>query len=314
MPKNTATRWSVDRQKVSYKRLRRNNPNGAGVLIEGDSWFSTPVVSWDGPSLVGRLKAHKRNGKHPFAIVSLANPGSDLVEMIARDNIDLVLATSKLKAKQRYDVLLLSCGGNDILGKELKGFLVDASPGTAARRCLERAGTNMEKAARCVVDCAAFKDTVHNTLAKRLKQFRKKTLKGLGLNDTRILIHGYDYPIPDGRPLKIMGKEFGDAWLLPTFKLRHIPKRYHTAIVKLLIDEFNAMLRDVAKSQLKFHYLDLRGLLTKKADWADEIHPHTKTGMKKIRNEMVSALHAVKDGTAGSVIGGGRIAEEYSCT
>ena len=155
-------------------------------------------------------------------------------------------------------------------------------------------------------------NVVHNKLGGRLKGFRSKVLTRLGLKDARILIHGYDYPIPDGRPLKALGLEFG-PWLLPQFKRHHIPPKYHTAVVKLLIDEFNSMLKNVATSQPKFHYLDFRGLLTQKSDWADEIHPHTSTGMLKLRNEMVPAIHAVHAGTAGSVIGGGRISQVYSC-
>lgn len=312
MPKNTATRKSIDRQQKSYKRLRRANPNGPGILIEGDSWFSTPIVSWDGPTLVARLKRHRQNGKKQFAIVSVANPGADLVEMITPNNIDLAFAMLGLTDRQKYNLVLLSCGGNDILGDELDDFLVDVSPGTPARRCLDRAGTNMEKAARCVLDCDAYVELVHNKLGGRLKNFRSKVLRPLNLQGARILIHGYDYPIPDGRPLKVFGLEFG-PWLLNKFKRHHIPQKYHTAIVKLLIDEFNSMLKNVATSQPKFHYLDFRGLLTKRSDWADEIHPHTNTGMLKLREEMVPAIHAVHAGTAGSVIGGGRITEEYSC-
>lgn len=312
MPKNTATKKSVDRQLKWYKRRRRANPGGPGILIEGDSWFSTPVVSWEGPTLVGRLKAHRKDGKRQFAIVSVANPGADLVDMITPSNVDLAFATSQLTSKQMYNLALLSCGGNDVLGEKLKTFLIDVPPGTPARRRLEAAGDDMEKAARRVLKCKQFTDFLGSTLGARLREFRKAVLKDLGMNHAPILVHGYDYPIPDGRQLSALGIKLG-PWLLSEFKKKKIPKKYHIAVVKLLIDEFNSMVRGIATSQSKFHFLDLRGLLTKTSDWSDEIHPHTSTGMIKIRKEMVAAIHAVHDGTAGPVIGGGRIASEYTC-
>ncbi len=312
MPKNTATKISVDRQLKWYERHKRSRPERVGILIEGDSWFTTPVLSWEGPTLVARLRRHERDGKRQFAIVSVANPGATAMQVLDAKNIDIQLATNPdLLRNQTYDLVLLSAGGNDFLGDDLGLYLNDASPGTAVRRCIDAAGSP-EEAARCVLRCEALLDALENRLATLLRNFRKRVLKPRGLAGTRILVHGYDYAIPDGRAMEVLGFTFG-PWLLPELKARRIPTAVHGPLVKLLVDEFNRKLAEVARSQPRFHYLDLRGLLNEPADWADEIHPHSSTGIRKLRDAFVDAIHAVAAGGAPSILGGGRITEEYRC-
>ena len=312
MPKNTASKISVDRQLKWYERHKRRDPTRCGILIEGDSWFTTPVLSWEGPTLVARLKRHEQDGKRRFAVVSVANPGATLVQMLGPNNVDFQLATNPdLLRKQTYDIVLLSAGGNDFLGDDLELYLNDASPGTAVRRCID-AATGPEEAARCAVRCGPLLDALDNRLATMLHDFRGSLLRPRGLGNARILAHGYDYPFPDGRPMEVLGFTIG-PWLKPLFQRKRLPAFVHRPIVKLLVDEFNRMLGDVARARQRFHYLDLRGLLNEPADWADEIHPHSDTGIKKLRDVFVGAIHQVHTGSAPSVIGGGRISDSYRC-
>src|SRR6185437_8854182 len=93
-----------------------------------------------------------------------------------------------------------------------------------------------------------------------------------------IVVHGYDYPVPDGRGFLGGWGPLPGPWLKPGFdeKLFLNPQQ-NTGMMKTLIDRFNAMLQTVAKSFSNVHYVDLRGTLPNgagyKAYWANELHP-----------------------------------------
>lgn len=111
-----------------------------------------------------------------------------------------------------------------------------------------------------------------------------------------MIIHGYGYPVPDGRGY------LGGFWILPGPWLQpgFLQKGYLnsaqkdvdlprcTGIMKRLIDRFNAMLKSIPGSQDLQHvsYLDLRPVLSNalpgyKASWENELHP-TKAGFEAV--------------------------------
>ena len=98
-----------------------------------------------------------------------------------------------------------------------------------------------------------------------------------------IVLHGYDYPIPDGRGF--LGGFFvlPGPWLEPGFhKKGYADVAANAKVMRDLIDSFNAMLKSVGSAPQFTHvtYLDLRGTLetgsTYKKDWANELHPTAK--------------------------------------
>jgi hypothetical protein len=111
-----------------------------------------------------------------------------------------------------------------------------------------------------------------------------------------IVLHGYDYPVPDGRGF------LGGFWLLPGPWLQpgFHRKGYgnddaNKAVVARLIDTFNAMLRQLARGAGFEHvrYVDLRGTLSDaaayKRDWANELHP-TERGFKAVALKIAAAI------------------------
>ena len=312
MPKNTATLVSIRRKVQGFVRAQRRNPDRYRILAEGDSWFTTPVEGWKGPTLVESLKRHSEGGKRPFNIVMVANPTTELRTTLDPNNIDIALAVlDDWIGRQTYDMVLLSSGGNDVLGTEIRSLLKDPRDAQVGR-CLD-AATTPEQKARCVVNCAAYCQLLVG-FAARIRAFRHDVLRPNGLGRARILMHGYDYPIASGRDMPVFGGLIRvGPWLLPAFDEQHIPQPLHAPVLKLLIDEFNRMLRDVALSQNLFHYVDLRNTLNGEQDWADEIHPHSDTGIPKLSVRLQVAIKAVRDKKAGSVIEFGQVADEYTC-
>jgi hypothetical protein len=103
-----------------------------------------------------------------------------------------------------------------------------------------------------------------------------------------ILLHGYDYPVPDGRGFLGGWALLPGPWLQPgLFRKGHAKLDANKAILRTLIDRFNAMLKGVSATAGFGHvkYVDLRGTLSQSAsykdDWANELHP-TKSGFRAV--------------------------------
>jgi len=105
-----------------------------------------------------------------------------------------------------------------------------------------------------------------------------------------IFIHGYDYPVPDGRNLVGVAKS-GISWLYPVLATRlHYGKLdERKAVMQDLIDCLNVMQDRVANELTQggwpVGHIDLRGTLDRGAgyqlDWANELHP-TAGGFAKL--------------------------------
>jgi hypothetical protein len=102
-----------------------------------------------------------------------------------------------------------------------------------------------------------------------------------------IFVHGYDYPIPDGR-----GFEFGlihaGPWLAPAMDERGVPPdmALRGQIARILIDRLNDdLLAPLAAATPGVVYIDSRGILprdgTYRDYWANEMHP-TNLGFRRL--------------------------------
>lgn len=102
--------------------------------------------------------------------------------------------------------------------------------------------------------------------------------------DSLIVMHSYDYAIPDGR-----GVFGGKGWLKPALVAAGVPEALQQDCVRYLIDAFHSMLTKIAAGDPQ-HLLivDSRGTLAEQ-DWANELHPKGK-GFKKIVKECWSPV------------------------
>jgi hypothetical protein len=102
-----------------------------------------------------------------------------------------------------------------------------------------------------------------------------------------IFVHGYDYPVPDGR-----GFEFGlihaGPWLAPAMDRRGVPADMplRSAIARLLIDRLNDdLLAPLAAATPGVVHIDSRGVLPRDGNyrdyWSNELHP-TNLGFSRI--------------------------------
>jgi lysophospholipase L1-like esterase len=249
-------------------------PGSAGLLIaEGDSWFNYP-----GGDILDLLKNH-----YAYNVESVAYMGDQIEDMAYSDgqlNRFTQCIENSLRRNEIPKAVLLSGGGNDIAGKEF-GFLLNHALSS-------NAGLNW-KVIQGVIDDRIYYAyvTIISAVTNTCLDYIKPPIP--------ILIHGYDYPVPDGRGLG--GGFFSKGpWLEPGFREKgynDLEKRKKFAMD--LIDYFNKMLKRIVALMGFEHvkYVELLGTLSTgpyyKKDWANELHP-TCSGFKKVTDRFAAVL------------------------
>jgi hypothetical protein len=113
-----------------------------------------------------------------------------------------------------------------------------------------------------------------------------------------VLVHGYDYPVPDGRGF-LWGWPFPGPWLQPGLREKGFEDlAANAALLRPLIDAFNRMLAEFASTSgaRQVHYIDLRNTLSTVLagevytnSWANELHP-TEAGFSAIAAKFAIVL------------------------
>jgi hypothetical protein len=253
-------------------------PATAGVLVaEGDSWFDYPLND------VLRLL----EDDHAYDVESVAHKG-DRVEEMAYGGGQLEELTRRLEKLLRRGVVpkavLLSGGGNDVAGGEF-GMLLNHAR-SAVRGLNEQVVTGViDQRVRFayVTILSAITHVCEQRLGRRLP----------------ILVHGYDYPVPDGRGFLGGWWFLPGPWLEPGFREKGFDDlQERIALARQLIDRFNTMLQGVVGMSEFAHvtYADIRGTLSVGADykrwWANELHPSPR-GFERVTERFVAALAAL---------------------
>ena len=113
-----------------------------------------------------------------------------------------------------------------------------------------------------------------------------------------VILHGYDYAVPDRRGFLGGFAFLPGPWMRPGFHRKgHSDLDLNTAAVARLIDAFNTMLRQLTSATGCEHvrYVDLRGTRSSpaayKRDWANERHS-TIRGFKAVAQKIARAIGA----------------------
>jgi hypothetical protein len=246
------------------------------LVAEGDSWFDYPWTD------VLRLL----EDTYFYDVESVAHKG-DRIEDMAYSGGQLEEFARRLeKLLERNTVpraILLSGGGNDVAGPEF-GMLLDharsASPGLnqlVVQGVIERIR----------LAYITILSSITNICAER------------GHQDIPILVHGYDYPVPDGRGFLGGWGFLPGPWLEPGFREKgYTALTQRKQIAKDLIDRFNTMLATLPAIPQLSHvkYIDLRNTLSTGASykewWDNELHP-TNQGFAAVVAKFSAVLTAL---------------------
>jgi lysophospholipase L1-like esterase len=233
-----------------------------GVLVaEGDSWFDYPFAD-----VLSELE-----DCHGWDVQHVAHRG-DPVESMAYDGgqlTDLVRTIERVvRNGQQPHAILISGGGNDVAGPQFATFLHHRdAPLNGLDEAMVAAIVDQRVRSAYITIVAAVTSACESMLGARIP----------------ILLHGYDYPVPDGRGFWGGFGPLPGPWLAPGFEAKgYEDLRERMAIAAALIDRFNAMLEGLVALPGFEHLrlVPLRGTLSTVLandayrDWWDnEMHP-----------------------------------------
>ena len=250
---------------ASGKQTRPTAQTLGHLVAVGDSWFDYPFHD-----IIDLLE-----DDYGYTIQSCARAGDPIEAMAYSQGGQLEkLARSFEKVAAQGAVpkaVLLSGGGDDIAGEQF-GMLLNSATSIIG-------GWNNE-----VVD---------GVINQRIAVAYRTMLDAIGVLSQHyagatlpILIHGYDYAVPDGRGFLGGWWILPGPWLQPGFMQKQFADLAHnTGMIQDIIDRFNAMLNALTQQAAYRHvrYIDLRGTLTNKLQgrayqkwWANELHPEEK--------------------------------------
>jgi metacaspase-1 len=259
---NAANGLSKLSRQVEYGKNTRKFPDRQRIVSEGDSWTQFPIL----------LKDIVDNLMDSFNVFSLDEAGDTVKRMLDKAEFEKHLQ-DKLPS-----VFLFSGGGNDIVGDRGK-------PNRLARH-LRPFDPNRTAEEHIL---PTFDTTVIAGISKEYRRMINMA-KANGPANMKICVHGYDYATPGA----------GNDWISRNMQEAGINDRnFQWQIVRGLIDRFNVMLADLARSESRLMYVDLRGNVAPKTAsyaralpaWHDELHPKDR-GFKAAADKIAQAIKA----------------------
>ena len=243
----------------SEEELRRDNRMPT-ILAIGDSWFWYP---FPGGSLASYLGPIVDNKEH--VILAKGMNGAEAFDYVDGKYKQVVLHALKFYGSG-LSAVFISGGGNDFAGfNDMRPLLnLDCTNAVAAEDCFKSGDGGLSGFLERM-------ELYYRTLIGRIYTYTSP--------DCYIIMHTYDYAIPDGRG--VAGKV---GWLKPALVDARVPEALHSGCVRYLLDSFHEMLQSITMMDKK-HLLIVDSLGTLGADdWANELHPKGK-GFKRIVKE-----------------------------
>ena len=241
------------------------------LLAEGDSWFEYPLPWPDGDGVIVQLEELLG-----YSIANMAHHGDEARQMLALDQRSEIIKRLS-DDRVRFDALLFSGGGNDMLGNQMslwfKHYMPQITP-------LEALFNEQAFGAILGIVEAAYREVI----AIR-DRFSPQTI---------IFFHGYDFP-----PVTGIGVCNTGPWLRPAldnlfksigFSVPDPNQQF--ILVKMMLQRFQAMLKSIAADPniSKVVIVETQGtLVANRDDWQNEIHPSTQ-GFVRIADRFRKAL------------------------
>lgn len=241
-----------------YPKAFREHPDAARALCFGDSWFQYVPHPTDLNKQLARV----------FKITLFLREG-----LAGRDSAQWKSALSRIEghiAAYQFDAILLSTGGNDVVGEEMYEFV--KRPGD-----LQTAGST-----DWVVVPPEVRDHIHlETFGLALRYAIVDIKRVIVLRDrhsptSTIYVHTYDYIFPNGKGFKLGPIKTG-PWVKPALDSVGLKNaKQQRVLTNWLIDRFALELKALVSLNRNMVLVDSRDTLKTPGQWENEIHPTAK--------------------------------------
>jgi hypothetical protein len=251
------------------------------LLAEGDSWFSLG-------SLPAKNLAFELRFAESAVVLNLAYPGDEVRKMFRRmlDYGDEFAGWMTMRSTWRWDAILLSGGGNDLIAAFPHLLRSDIVAGDIDPDHPER-----------VIDAAAL-DRLRGYLTESYTGFvNVRDKPGSPNAGVPMFAHTYDYPTPNDAPARgPIGIRLAGPWLYPQLNGR-LPQQLWQPVADYLLDAVAETLLALPAKLPQFHVVDTRGTLRRarlgaggpSGDWENEIHPD-RGGYRKLAARVAAAV------------------------
>ncbi len=250
------------------------------LLAEGDSWFS-----------LGSIPPHNLLMELVFdrsaLVVDLAYPGDEVARMFRRmwDYGAEFAGMMTMRSTWRWDAILLSGGGNDLIAAfphllraDIDATLVDPA----------RPQDLVDAGALALLD-QYLADSYHGFVAVRDRP-------GSPNANVPMIVHTYDYPTPNDSPARAFGVRISGPWIYPQLNGR-IPQAAWQPLTDFLLDHVAQTLLALPAQLPNFFVVDTRNTLVRAAsgvqggsnDWDNEIHPNAG-GYRKLAAKVAAEV------------------------
>ncbi len=256
-------------------------------LAQGDSWFS--IGAFPPPLTTNLLFSLKLSGS--CVIVNCASPGNILSHMAdttrSRNFLQLLNGTQAM----RFDGILLSGGGNDLIDAAQS---TDPSPARRLLRTQAEWGPSVAGGMRYISDAgwSVFEVHIQAVFQELIRARDKATSKN---RNVPVILHTYDRPSP-----RDSGAGMGRGpWMSVALETFEIPERDWDSVADELFTRLRALLISIAAKHPNVHLIDTQGTLVPAgnsqgptADWQNEIHP-TRAGYRQLSAKWTTVLDSV---------------------
>jgi len=240
-------------------------PGRVGILTEGDSWFALPFPKR--PNVVDVLI---RQLGSKAAWLRLEKSGDEARIMMAAEQWEM-LQKELTRTKARFDAILFSAGGNDIVGRAMLPLLKQREPWMAWQDCIhgERLQQRLAQIEGAYRELIALRDDYHP--------------------DAWIFSHDYDRAIPGDKPIRFGPFKVAGPWMKPHLDAKGITDPSdQKLIVGHMLERFAQTLQRLEETSHRFHHVRTQRAPAA-TEWDDEIHP-SKAGFEKIAAKVRTAL------------------------
>jgi hypothetical protein len=274
--KDLQRRIKNHRIRIAQQAMLAPSQRALNLLADGDSWFDNPL-SGDLPLPSDITVQLKKLIVPDPAILPLAHWGLATTQLMGVSKRNQLVSQLSNPQNGRFDAILFSGGGNDLIGDQFRLWLEEATAvsGDPAKALDVRALGDIVD-----VVITAYRDLIvaRNSVDPNIP----------------IFVHAYDFARPTG--ISVCGGVVG-PWLFPSLLSRGWMKttkskdvRRGAVIVKAILTEFKKQMVGLSSdTKNNVIFVGTQGTLRSANDWANELHP-TPDGFRRIAQKFAKAL------------------------